>query len=170
MALQRKYKFKRNGVTWLSGHIYTFKYQAWENDPKPVIIFMYAFAGTHPKTGREWRFLQGINFTYIPKGDRKRFAKLWIKEFERLKGNTRLTYRKVKRRYPYLTIATRRYMYTPAVRIAKAKEIPFTDWQKAVVSTMTKDFSKKVASSLIKKFRRVVGGKKRRKNKRSRKK
>ena len=163
MALTRKYKKKFSRVTWKSGHIYSFKYNAWENDPAPVIIFMYAFEGTHPKTGRQWRFIQGINFTYVPRNIRKKFAEIWIKEFERTNGNSRFTYQKVKRRYPGLKHATRRYMYTPAERITKAQEIPFADWQKAVTSTMAKDFSKKLKSSLVRKFRQVMGRRKQRK-------
>ena len=128
---------------------------------------MYSFSGTHPRTGRQWRFMQCINFTYVPRNIRKTFAKVWIKEFERMKGNTRFTYDKVKRRYPGLKHATRRYMYTPAARITKAKEIGFEDWQKAIQSTLTKDFSKKLKISLVRKFKSVL--KRRKKRKKSKK-
>jgi len=162
MALKRLYKKRFNKVEWKSGHIYTFRYNAWENDPEPVIIFMYYFEGTHPKTGNQWRFIQGINFTYVPRAIRKQFAKVWIKEFNRLKGNTKFTYLKMKRRYPGLKHATRRYMYTPKERIKKAREIPFGDWEQAIRSTLRKDFSKKVKSSLVNKFRAVMGRRKKR--------
>lgn len=163
MALRRIYKKKFSNVTWISGHIYSFKYNAWENDPEPVIIFMYAFDGTHPKSGRQWRFIQGINFTYVPRGIRKQFAKTWVKEWNRSKGNTRFTYQKVKRRYPGIMHATRRYMYSPSARISKAKEISFLDWQAAITSTLRKDFSKKVKASLVRKFKSVMGRRKKRK-------
>ena len=161
MALKRLYKKKLDKTTWKSGHIYTFKYNAWENDPEPVIIFMYAFEGTHPRTGNQWRFIQGINFTYVPRGIRKQFAKVWIKEYNRVK-NIRFTYQKMKRRYPGLKHATRRYMYQPKARIKKSKEIPFEDWEAAIKSTIRKDFSKKVKSSLVNKFRAVMGRRKKR--------
>lgn len=161
--VRRIFKKTSHGVTWKSGHIYSFKYNAWENDPEPVIIFMYAFEGRHPKTGNQWRFIQGINFTYVPRAIRKKFAKIWLKEFERTGGNTRFTYQKMKRRYPGLKHATRRYMYTPRSRITKVIEIDFGEWQKAITSTLRKDFSKKVRSSLVRKFRRVMGRRKRRK-------
>ena len=163
MAIRRLYKKKFSGVTWKSGHIYSFKYNAWENDPEPVIIFMYAFEGRHPKTGNQWRFIQGINFTYVPRGIRKKFASIWIKEWNRTKGNTRFTYDKMKRRYPGLKHATRRYMYVPRARIRNAKEIDFLDWEKAIQSTIRKDFSKKVRASLVNKFRAVMGRRKKRK-------
>ena len=73
MAIRRGYKKKYKGVDMKSGYFYTFKYQAWENDPKPTIIFMYTLEGIHPNTGHQWRFFQGINFTYIPRSVRKRF-------------------------------------------------------------------------------------------------
>jgi hypothetical protein len=153
MALTREYKKKSHGITWQSGHIYSFRYNAWENDPEPLIILMYSFSGTHPKSGRQWRFFQAINLSYVPKGVRKELAKTWIKEFERTDGNTRFTYKKVKRRYPGLLLAVRRYMYTPTARIQHPKEIPFHDWQKAVTSSFAKDFSKK-AKTIFAKLRK----------------
>ncbi len=162
MAIRRLYKKKVANVTWKSGHIYSFKYNAWENDPEPVIIFMYAFEGTHPRTGHQWRFIQGINFTYIPRGIRKTFARTWIKEYKRTNGHTRFTYQKMKRRYPGLKHATRRYMYKPASRITKAKEIDFLEWHAAIQSTIRKDFSKKIKASLVNKFRSVMSRRKKR--------
>jgi hypothetical protein len=44
-------------------------------------------------------------------------------------------------------------MYSPAARVTKLKEIPFEKWEEVIVSTMAKDFSKKIKTSLIKKFR-----------------
>lgn len=162
--LRVHYKKKLKNVSFKSGNIYTFGYQAWENDPKPVIIYMYAFSGTHPRTGREWRFIQAINFTYVPRAQRRLFITTWqsivgnISTFRR--GNLRFTWDQVLRKYPYLKPAVRRYFYTPSYYIKTPQEIPFADWEKAVVSTMTKDFSKKVKASLINKFRNVLGRRK----------
>jgi hypothetical protein len=163
MTLRRLYKVKYDRTNWVSGHIYTFKYRPWENDPEPVVVFLNAITGTHPKTGNQWKLFQCINFTYIPKSKRRQFAQSWVKEFDRLNGNTRLTFQKVKRRYPDLTVATRRYIYKTAGYITKSKELPFEEWEKAVVSTFSKDFSKKVKVNLINKFRQVIGRRKRRK-------
>ena len=159
MAIKRKYKKKFKGVVVKSGHIYSFKYQAWENDPRPTVIMMYALDGVNPNTGHQWRFFQGINFTYIPRGDRKRFAKDWM----RIMGGRRepkFTWQTVMRKYPYLKHAVRRYFFKPNYYIRDLTEIPWSDAEKAIVSTFAKDFSKKVKTSLIAKFRRVIRGRK----------
>jgi len=153
MALRKIYKKKSHGITWQSGHIYSFQYSAWFADPEPLIILIHGNEGTHPRTGREWRFFTAINLNYVPKKVRKELAKTWIKEFERTNGDTKFTYSKVKRRYPGLLLAVRRYMYTPKAYIKKAKEIPFYEWEKAVTSSFTKDFSKK-AKTLFAKLRK----------------
>ena len=159
MAVRRKYKKKFKGVNVQSGKIYSFKYQAWENDPKPTVIMMYALDGINQNTGHQWRIFQCINFTYIPRNDRKRFAKDWI----RIMGNTRnprFTWNTVKRKYPYIQHAVRRYFFKPSYYIQDLKEIPWDDAEKAIVSTFAKDFSKKVKTSLLNKFRRVLRGRK----------
>lgn len=155
MALRRAYKKRFKGVNLKSGNFYTFKYQAWEHDPKPTIIFMYAIEGIHPRTGHQWRLIQAINFTYIPRQVRRRFLAAWKKEMER--GlNTRFTYQKLKRRWPYLKIATRRYFLKPTYYIKDLKEIPFDQIDRVVVSTWSKDFSKKVVSTLLSKFKTAM--------------
>jgi len=141
---------------WKSGHVYSFKYNAWENDPEPLIILMYSLEGTHPKTGRQWRFFQGINLSYVPRNIRKQFANTWIKEFEKRPDNPqniRFTYLKMKRRYPGLLGAVRRYMHTPKDRIQKPREIPIQEFQKALNISFAKDFSRK-ARSIFKKLRK----------------
>jgi hypothetical protein len=156
MALKIQYKKKLHGVTFRSGHIYSFKYQAWQNDPKPTIIFMYAFAGTHPSTGRQWRFIQAINFTYVPRSMRKAFANEWINIFERSNGNVKFTWNKVKSKYPYLKHAIRRYFYTPGYYISDLNHIPFENMEEVIVSTWSKDFSKKLKVSLFSKFSKAL--------------
>lgn len=157
MAVRRKYKKKFKGVNVQSGKIYSFKYQAWEHDPQPTVIMMYALDGINPRTGHQWRFFQAINFTYIPRNDRKRFAQDWI----HIMGNTKnpkFTWQKVKRKYPYIQHAVRRYFFKPPYYISDLKEIAWEDAEKAIVSTFAKDFSKKVKTSLLNKFRRVLRG------------
>lgn len=123
---------------------------------------MYALEGINTRadgTKHQWRFFQAINFTYVPRADRKRFAQMWMTEFTRSK-NVRFTWQKVQRRFPYLQHAVRRYFFRPGYYIRDLEEIPFEDWEKAVVSTWSKDFSKKVKASLINKFRRVLRNRK----------
>jgi hypothetical protein len=155
MALRRVFEKKFKGVQLKTGHIYTFEYQAWENDPKPTIIYMYSVEGIHPNTGHEHRYIQALNFTYVPRSVRKQFIRLWVDEFQRTK-NIRLTWERVKSKYPYLVTSIRRYFFKPTYYISNLKEIPFDDWEKTVVSTWSKDFSKKVKVSLVKKFRRLM--------------
>lgn len=155
MGLRRVYKKRFKGVTLKTGHFYRFKYQAWENDPKPTIIFMYSIEGIHPRSGHQWRILQAINFTYIPRAERKRFLKQWMKELDR-PGDVRFTWNKVKSRWPFLKRATRRYFFKPSYYIRSLEEIPFDEVEQAVISTWSKDFSKKITTALLSKFKKAL--------------
>jgi len=130
--------------------------RAWENDPQPTVVMLYALDGIHPNTGHQWRFFQAINFTYIPRAMRRQFAKDWIREFNRKNGNIRLTWEVIKVKYPYLQHAVRRYFFKPNYYISDLKEVPFEDMEKMIVSTWSKDFSRKIRTSLLSKFRNVM--------------
>jgi len=151
---------KINGVLMRSGHAYVFKYGPWRNDPAPTIIFMYAFSGTNPTTGHEWRFIQGINMTYLPREMRKAFANDWVKQYERTRGNVKFTWRLVTQMYPFMKFAVRRYFYSPTYYIKDLREVPFEKFESVVVSTYSKDFSKKVKAALLQKFRSSMKGRK----------
>lgn len=156
MALNISYTFKHNGVMWQSGHFYTFRYQAWANDPKPMIILLYRITGVNPSTGHQWRLIQGINLNYIPRTHRRLFVNQWQHHYETNNGNVKLTYNDVKRRYPWLRFGVRRYMTRPTYYIKNPVEIDFDDIEEAVLSTYNKDFSRKVKSELVSKYRRVM--------------
>ena len=158
MALKRVYKKRFKGVSMESGHIYSFRYQSWEHDPNPVVILMYAIDGIHPNTGHQHRYFQCVNFTYIPRTIRRQFAQDWKRVFERSNGNVQFTWELVKRRYPYLKNAVRRYFFKPNYYINKLYEVPYDDMEQVIVSTWSKDFSKKVKVSLLGKFRRAMRG------------
>ena len=64
----------------------------------------------------------------------------------------------VQRRYPYLKGAVRRYFFKPTYYIKDLKEIPFDQMEDVIVSTWSKDFSKKLKISLLGKFRRAMRG------------
>jgi len=155
MAIRRIYNKRFKGINVRSGYIYKFKYQGWENDPEPLAIIMYALEGLHPNTGHQWRFFQAINFSYIPRSDRKRFAKEWVTLLEKT-NNPRFTWEKVKSKYPYLENAVRRYFFRPNYYIKDLKEIPLEEIEKEIIGTYAKDFSKKVKSFLLSKFRGVL--------------
>ncbi len=154
MPLKHVFTKRFKGVTLRSGYFYRFKYHAWHNDPKPVIIFMSAITGIHD-SGHQWRLIQGINFTYIPRAMRKRFLRQWMVELDK-KGKKKFTWQKVLSKYPYLKPAVRRYMLKPVYYIKDLEEIPLDNVEKVVISTFSKDFSKKVKSALMSKFRKVL--------------
>lgn len=115
---------------------------------------MSAITGIH-RSGHQWRLIQGINFTYIPRAMRKRFLRQWMKELDK-KGKKKFTWQKVLAKYPYLKPAVRRYMLKPVYYIKNLEEIPLDNVEKVVISTFSKDFSKKVKSALMNKFRKVL--------------
>lgn len=169
MGLKHVYKKKFKGVQLKTGRFYRFKYQAWENDPKPVVIFMASIEGIHENTGHQWRLFQCINFTYIPRAMRRRFLKLWLKELEK-GGNPRFTWKKVLAKYQYLKPAIRRYFFKPNYYIQNLEEIPLDDVERVVVSTFSKDFSKKIKMSLMSKFKKAMKNRAKRKQEKAKKK
>ena len=154
MALKILMKTKHNGVLLKSGYFYTFKYTAYQEDPRPMIIFINAIKGIHPKTGHQWRLIQGINLNYIPRKDRKQFINIWEKNIE--KGKTvKFTWNIVQSRFPYLKLALRRYMLLPKYYIRGLKAIDVGDLEKEIVRSWSKDFSmtlKRKLGSKLKKF------------------
>lgn len=158
MALKIHMTKKIKGVTFKSGLPYSFSYSHWHHDPHPLVIFLYAFSGTHPSTGRQWRFMQAINVSYLPRRDRKRFVRVWKDELIRNNGKVEFTWPLVQNQFPYLEGAVRRYFYTPSYMINNVKAIPIEDMEQAIVSTWAKDFSKKLRMDLAQKFQRPSKG------------
>lgn len=160
MALKIHFKKKSQGVTWKSGSFYSFKYSAYQNDPEPTYLHLNSFSGFHPKTGRQWRFHQGINISYIPRRDRKRFVDVWRKEFEK-SGNPKVTWDKIKTRYPYIQAGIRRYFYSPSYYIRNAREIPPEQWDREVVRSFAKDFSKTIRRKVAARLKGLFAGRRR---------
>lgn len=157
MPIRRNFAKRFRGTIVKSGYVYTFKYQAWEHDPNPTVIMMYALEGTNPNTGHQWRFFQAINFTYIPRASRRQFARDWTRILQQTR-NPRFTWELCKRRYPYIKHAIRRYFFKPTYYISQLKEIPFDNIEDAITSTWSKDFSKKVKTAVLQKFRTAIAG------------
>lgn len=120
----------------------------------PLAIMLYALEGIHPNTGHQWRIIQMINFSYIPRAQRKRFAHDWITILRRNR-NVRLTWEMIKRKYPYLEGAVRRYFFKPKYYIQNLHEIPLEDVEKAIISTWSKDFSKRAMMALASKYKKA---------------
>ena len=157
MAIKIIKKWNSHGVNWKSGHFYTFRYNAFRSDPVPVIILMYKVQGIHPNTGHQHRYIQGINLNYIPRNQRKIFVKIWMKEMEKNKNNVEFTWDSVQFRFPYMEDAVRRYMTKPVYRIQNPQYIPPENVDDVVVSTWSKDFSKKLGMDLAAKKARSIG-------------
>lgn len=125
---------------------------------------MASIEGNHDNTGHQWRLFQCINFTYIPKAFRKRFLNIWMKEIEK-PGNIKFTWLKVLAKYPYLKPAIRRYFFKPSYYIRNLEEIPFDKVEKEVISTYSRDFSKKIKVALLGKFKRAMKARQKKKRK-----
>jgi hypothetical protein len=154
MAIKVDYKFRSHGITWKSGYLYKFRYNAYRNDPTPLVILMGRYLGRHPNTGHQWRLIQCINLNYIPRSHRKLFAMQWKNHME-ASNNVVFTWNKVKRQFPYLRFGIRRYVLKPVYRIQNLIEIPFDDMEDAIIDTWDKDFSKKVKIDMAQKFKRI---------------
>jgi hypothetical protein len=146
----------RVGTVWFNtGHIYTFKYKNFQFDPEPTVIVLYTVKGVHPNTGHYHHYIQAINFTYIPRGKRREFLYEWKKLFNFYEGNVYLTWDTVKRRYPYMQIAIRRYLLDGNL-INNGKEIPTEDWEEVVISTWARDYSKQALMMLMLKYKKTT--------------
>jgi len=155
MSLTIDLNFKLNGIVWQSGHVYRFRYNAWQHDPEPTLILLYRIRGYHPTTGHEWRVIQGINLSYVPRTFRKIFAATWVNEYEYTNGNTQFTWERVKRQFPYIEMGIRRYMYKPTYYIQNPEEVPYEMLEDVIIDTWAKDFSKKVKIDLMRKYNAV---------------
>ncbi len=156
MALEHKFKSKdKNSTVWFrSGHIYSFRYRAFENDPNPTVLCLYAIKGINPNTGHRWNLLQALNLNYVARQDRRNFLHTWMGILERNHGNIRLTWETILRRYPYLAIACRRYLLDRTM-FRELKEIPLEDIESVVVSTWARDYSRQAQMALLKKYKKA---------------
>lgn len=154
MALKRVFR-KKEGMVWFrSGHIYTFKYKNYENDPTPVILCLYQVKGYHPNTGNYHNYIQAINFTYVPRIYRRKFLRYWLLFLEKNHGNIRLTWEVVKRQFPYLRLAIRRYILDKRL-LMDLKEIPINDIEDVVLPTWSRDYSKQAYMKLLSKYKKA---------------
>jgi len=116
---------------------------------------MYKVYGIHPKTGHQHRYIQALNFNYLPRNSRKAFINIWRKEFEK-NNDVEMTWDLVQFRFPYLDLCVRRYMLKPNYRIQKPQYIPMDKLEDMVVSTWSKDFSRKLKLDLAAKYSRSM--------------
>lgn len=149
-------RFKvRLSLTWIrTGHLYSFRYKNFQLDPEPTVIVLYAVGGTHPNTGRRHNYIQAINLNYISRGKRREFVTSWIRMLQQYGGNVIFTWNMVRRKYPYLMVAFRRYSLEKGI-ISKLQEIPLENIEQAVVGTWAKDYAKQATMALVSKYKSV---------------
>ena len=112
--LQYRKNFKFKNKTFTTGNVYYFKYKKYEQDPKPLIIFLHHVRGTNPNTGSFWNFIEAINLHYIPKRMREKLVEVFDKN-KRVDLNKLFSFTPAK-------FAYRRYI-TAASYITYIKEI-----------------------------------------------
>ncbi len=140
MALRIYKEYSHNKVKLVSGQFYKFRYSGYQGDPAPVALCLNVILGRHPNTNHQWRLTQMICTSYIPRKDRIRFVELWMKEMNR-HGRVDISWDRIKREFPYMQHAIRRYLLKPNYYIRNLEHIPFDKVQQEVVKGWMKDFS-----------------------------
>ena len=115
MALRQFFRLTVKGTLLGNGRCYKFKYLNYEHDPSPCIFFLYAIRGVNPSTGHKWDLIQAINLNYLPRAVRKKFVADWGDTLKRSKGDFKMMWKTLMLKYPYMKIATRRYLLTPTI-------------------------------------------------------
>lgn len=146
-----------NNVRFESGNVYRFNYKRFQNDPQPLVIFLNSFRGTHPNTGHPWLFIQAINLNYLPRKDRQMFIRDWENVHKRTNKRVKITWDIIKRWYPYLQFAIRRYFHTPADMMTNIVKIDAVNYQKEVVRDFWKDYSMEVRRRMMASVKRKRG-------------
>lgn len=155
MTLMQRYIKKEKTFWFRTGYIYSFRYKNYENDPTPTIIVINAISGKHPVTGHKHNYLQGINFSYIPRGRRKWFINKWRTVMEKYNGNVRFTWPFIVRKYPWMIIAIRRYLLGMNY-IKKPIHIKYEFLDKYVEQKIIRDYSQQAILNTIKKNHKLA--------------
>ncbi len=157
MALRIYYNVRQEKEILRSGDCYSFRYTAFENDPEPLILFLNGIYGLHPNTGHQWRLIQGINLNYIPRAKRKEFVKVWRKVMSTGKS-FKVTWQYIKRTFPFVVPAIRRYLLFPRYYIRNVKYIPPDKYDDEIVRSWWKDFSKIGKRRIYSKIKKMAVG------------
>jgi hypothetical protein len=155
MSLTVQYQFNHNGVRLKSGKMYTFSYTGYEHDPSPLILFLNAVHGIHPKTGHQHRYVQGINLNYVPRNQRQVFVDDWYRTNYNSNGNMQISWAQLKARWPYLELFIRRYLTKPNYYIRGLAAISDEDVQGEVIGSFIKDYSRYLKRRLYAGYRQI---------------
>jgi hypothetical protein len=143
MALRQHFKLIHKGIQLGNGRCYKFKYSNYQNDAQPVIFFLYAIKGINPNTGHKWDLIQGINLHYIPASQRRAFVVDWSDVLARSKMvHFHWQWNMLMKKYPYMKLATRRYLLKPASYIQNLTEVKAEQLAGELLKGEKKDFSK----------------------------
>lgn len=140
-----------------SGRMYKFSYSGYQHDPAPLVLFLYYVDGTHPGTKRQWRFVQCINLNYVSRSYRKQFVEQWVTTLYTTR-DVRLTWNTIKRRYPELVFAVRRYFYSPSYYIKGLRAIPLENVEQEVVGSLISDYSTRARIGFWSRMRHLQTG------------
>lgn len=153
MALRITYSFKHNGVQIRNFLCYKFRYLNYENDPNPHLLALYRIKGVHPTSGNMWNLLQGINLNYVPRGQRRAFVKDALDTLNRSKLDFKFSWHVLMMKYPFLSIATRRYYLQPTSYIQNLEYIPPEKMEEELIRNLHRDYSFVKMRSIAKKYR-----------------
>jgi hypothetical protein len=141
MALKFSFRHRLHGTLFESGHVYNFSYIGYQHDPSPLAIYLYSVSGYHPRTKHEWHFIQTLNLNYVSRNYRKWLVKEWFEKLYATK-NVKVTWDTVKKRWPDIQFATRRYFYRPGYYIKNIKPIDLKNIENVVIGSLYKDFAR----------------------------
>lgn len=155
---QDPYRYKKiERVVFRPGNFYQFRYLNYENDPEPLIYYLNYRNAINEDTGRLHRYIQGINFHYIPMGKRLTFVTNWLNFVEKNKSflfsNFLQIWKELKRRYGFLEVAYRRYLTEPTGLIKNVSYIKRSLVVPMVKGSIEKDFSFYERYIFMKKYR-----------------
>lgn len=148
---------KVNDILLKPGNFYQFNYLNYENDPKPLIYYLNYRDAINIKTKKYHKYIQGINFHYIPMGNRIRFVANWLKFVEMNKSillsNFLQLWTQLVRRYPFLENAYRRYLLEPKGLMRNMYHIKTDLVVPMVKGSLEKDFTFNDRLIFLKKYR-----------------
>lgn len=156
MALRAKFVQNFKGVTLTSGQIYNFAYAGFQNDPSPLIIFLYWMEGTHPRTHNQWKFFQAINLNYLSRSYRQNFVKNWVETLYNTRS-LKMTWARLSTMFPEMKFATRRYLYRPTYYIKGLRAVPLDRIEEEVVGSIYKDYSRQARILYWQQVRKLQG-------------
>lgn len=132
-------------VVFSPGNFYHFSYLNYEHDPKPLIYYLNYRDAIYEETGRLHRYIQGINFHYVPMDKRIRFLEEWLMFVDKNKSilfaNFLKLWPELKKRYRFLEVAYRRYLTQPGGLIRNIQHIKNSLVIPMVKGTIERDFS-----------------------------